>query len=392
MGRKWKILGLPGDKKPNAACEMYRVRWPLNAIERTGFATTYIPPLEGGDRIVGIYQDGHKSPNELNIINNYDLLVFQRQPDNDIGKLLLICKKVGVKTVFDIDDDALHIPRHNPNYMVWGMDRRHIRNMIIAYRKVGYNPDAIKHLTPEDAAKQAQELRNGLLNNLRIADAVTVTTPALQQVYQKYNSNIHVLPNQMDLAGWQNLEGVRHDGELWITWAGGWSHERDLKLVVRPIQEILRRYKHVNFCIIGFTQAKQFVFGDLPEDRVITFPWSDDVFGYRNHLASADIVIAPSEKISFNEGKSDIRLMEAWLAAKCPVVASPTTYGHTVNVSGGGLIAKKPKDWLRTLSRLIEQPDLRGQLGRAGYEYVTKNRTYDNQVSRWIEVYQSLLE
>ncbi|MBU0777633.1 glycosyltransferase [Patescibacteria group bacterium] len=388
---KPKIIGLPGDKRENAACACYRVKWPLDALARQGLAHIYIPPLENGNRIVAMDPDGKKNPMQPRLVNNYDMIVLQRQPDADVTRLIRTCKNAGIKVVFDIDDDALHIPPENPNYMVWGRDSRKVQQMVRAYRKVGKEPPAIRNMTPQQAAENAKMLFRGILDNIRLADLVTTTTPVLRDVYQKYNSNIVVLPNQMDRGGWENLKPVEHE-RLWIGWAGGWTHIHDLEIVARPMGEILRRYDHVDLCLIGWGQAKELVFSDISPERVLTFPWSDDVYGYRNNLASMDIILAPSYDNLFNAGKSDIRVMEAWIGAKAPVVASPTTYGETVRQAGGGLVAKNTKDWIASLSKLIEKQALRRAMGDAGYLYVRDYRTYDMCAEKWMKAYNGLWE
>ena len=339
---------------------------------------------------VKISEEGVKNPSEPNLVNNYNLIVLQRQPQKDILRLITIAKSLGIRTVFDIDDNALAIQASNPNFMVWGRDKRKIRSMITAYMKSGSVPKALRGKTVDEVVAQASALRNGLLNNIRAADMVTVTTPSLKEDYSKYNNNIVILPNQMCINLWKDLEYIPHNGRIWVGWAGGWTHYEDLKIIKAAMREVIRRHENVDLVLIGFDQAKELVFDNISPERIVTFPWSKDLAGYRKYVNSLDICLAPSYDSRFNEGKSDIRCLEAW-CCKVPVVGSRTTYGKTIKECGGGLVAKQPKDWIKGLSRLISDKVRRESMGMAGYNYVVKKRTYQVTTDLWHSAYRSLL-
>lgn len=382
-----KILGLPSD---NRACGHYRVIWPLQALQNAGLLDTYVPPIKDGDRFVSLSLEGRKDPAELSLVNNYDLIVLQRQLQRDILKLIKGAQSNGVKVVFDIDDSAISIPPSNPNYMVWGKDKRKVRSLATAYLKSGSVPKAIRGMTVDEVVEKATITRQGILDNIKAADMVTVTTQSLKEEYTRFNDNIVVLPNQMIMEFWKDLEYIKHPGRIWVGWAGGWTHYKDLKIIRSAVREMIRRHDNVDLVLIGFDQAKDIVFEDIASDRVVTFPWSKDLKGYRKYVNSLDVVLAPSYDSRFNAGKSSIRCLEAWCCG-IPVVGSPTTYGETIKECGGGLVAKRPKDWVKGLSRLITNESLRGNMGKAGYNYTSKERTYEATVSLWLRAYESLL-
>lgn len=385
--KKPRILGMPGD---NGACSLYRVVWPLEAIQSAGYADIHIPPMVNNDRFVSLDLDDNPDPDNPNLCNNYDMIVLQRQPEKDINRLIQACGELGIKVCFDLDDAALSIPPSNPNYMVWGRDKRQIERMAKAYIRSGNIPKYLRGKTPKEVADKAPRILRGVLDNLRIADIVTVTTPTLKDEYAAYNNHIHILPNQMNLEHWSNLEPIPHPDEVWIGWAGGWTHRQDLEMIVSPIANIIKRFPQTRLVIVGFEQAKEIIFDSIPEDKVITFPWHSDVKGYHNYVASFDIALAPSYPIRFNKAKSDIRVMEACLCG-VPVVGSDTTYGNTIRESGGGLVAKSRGKWFAHLKRLIENESLRCQMGESGYNYVKLARTYQKNAHRWWEVYSRLL-
>jgi len=387
--QKIKILGLPSDEH-DGACAHYRVIWPLEELAKLDHIDVYIPPIVNGRRLIQLDQDNNPTndPNP-NLANNYDMIVLQRQPEQDVTRLIRACKELGIKTVFDIDDNALNIPKWNPNYLVWGRDSRHIYHMAQEYMSRGRIPTYLRGKTPEQIMKGAPGILQGLLTNIRECDLVTVTTPTLQNVYSMQNSNIAVLPNQMQPTFWEDTTRITHNGEIWVGWAGGWTHEQDLKILIGPLRAVLRKRENVKFVIIGWDEADKYVFTDFPSDRIKLFPWAD-FSGYHDQVASLDVVLAPSIACPFNVGKSDIRVLEAWLC-KRPCVASPTTYADTIREAQGGLIAKKSASWVRNILRLVDDPKLRDTMGYRGYDYVMAHRTYQKTAHLWIEAYRSLV-
>ncbi len=384
-----KIIGLPSHQ---GACAYYRVEEPLRSLQKFGFAETYIPPLVDGDRFVKVDLDGDTRSDEPEFVNNYDILVLQRQPTVEVTKLIGHCKEYGIKVVFDIDDSVLSITPANPNYLVWGRDRQRIYRAVQIYQAQGIElPGPLAGKSPEWVSKNAIKTRNNLLQNIRLADMVTTTTPSLLVEYRAYNSNIRLLPNQMNIDHWKDLNDKSPEGKVYLLWAGGYTHRMDLELIKRAMVVVLKKFPQAILVIVGFTQSIELIFNEIPAAQIKVFPWTKDN-GYRKFVAQADIILAPSCSNSFNAGKSDIRVLEGWLAAKAPAVGSPTTYGKTIRESNGGFVAATTAKWIKHLSRLISNEDLRKRMGLAGYKYTVAKRTYDVNVDLWKRAYTSLME
>ena len=400
-----RILGLPGGA---TSCDYYRVEKPLEALVQAGIAETYIPPIENGNRQARVGDFTEEEEKELlrgkegwdavskirdfrRLVDilDYDLIVFQRQPNEEVYKLIARAREEGVKTVFDMDDDAFNIPPTNPNYLMWGRDARKISNIYLSIKKIGGMPALWKDLSLDQVIENARKTRDGLFLNIRSADLVTTTTPALAGVYKRLRSDVVVVPNQMCPEDWEDLKPIEHPGEIWLGWAGTHTHFDDLKLLQKVVPAILERYPEISFVIAGFPKAKELLFNGYVDHRVLTFPWTD-IKGYKNYLASFDVVLAPSYPCKFNEGKSDIRVLEAGMVRR-PVVGSPTTYGATIRESKGGLVAKRQVEWVKALSRLIEDKGLRHSMGENLGNYVRTHRTYRANVHLWAEAYSKLI-
>lgn len=392
---KMKIIALPGDL---AACGHYRVFWPLEAMERAGLAEVYRPePTMSPEGKPQVFI-------KPEILQGFDVAVFQRQPEERINVLFDIAKRFGTRVVFDVDDDLYSIPPDSPAYLAWGRDWRKIgANATLGGNVVRRgNPTRGPGTTSEadeysflvhNAKEWTEKSRknfDGFIRNMRDADLVTVSTEKLKQVYSKHRGDIVVLKNQMVVDGWRDAISNPHqkpDGELWIGWQGSKTHWDDLKQVVSPVCRVLRDNPRTRLVLMGFPEARQLF--DSVGDQVITFEWMP-IDEYRSIAAAFDVTIAPLKRNTFNEGKSAIRVLESALCG-IPVVASETCYGDTVRETGCGFIAKTPQKWSSYLRRLVGNEDLRRELGRSGREYVLEHRTYDANAHRWFDAYSKLI-
>ncbi len=395
MASKMRIIALPGDL---AACGHYRVFWPLEAMERAGLAEIHRPePTESktGRQQVFIKPE---------ILKDFDIAIFQRQPEERITRLFEIAQGFGVKVVFDIDDDLYSVPPDSPAYLAWGRDWRKIGAKARVVGGIGKLGDPSRSngqasekdeydflvRSAKDWTNKARDNFAGFIRNLRAADLVTVSTEKLKQVYSKHRNDIVVLKNQMVADGWRDAVASPHqkpDGELWIGWQGSKTHWADLKEIVQPVCRILNENQNARLVLMGFPEARKLFESVL--SQVVTFDWMP-IDEYRSIAAAFDITLAPVKAITFNQGKSAIRVLESALCG-IPVVASETCYGDTVRAAGCGFIAKTSQKWTKHLRRLVNSESLRRELGQNGQEYVDQHRTYDTNAHKWHEAYSNLL-
>jgi glycosyltransferase involved in cell wall biosynthesis len=85
-----------------------------------------------------------------------------------------------------------------------------------------------------------------------------------------------------------------------------------------------------------------------------------------------DIGLMPLPDNPYTRAKSGYKILQYW-AAGLPVVASPVGFNRNlIAADGDGLFAESIEEWVSALTRLAEDPDLRGRLGAAGREKAVK--------------------
>lgn len=153
-------------------------------------------------------------------------------------------------------------------------------------------------------------------DNLRLADAVTVTTPQLGELVGQFNDRVFVLPNCVDAA---LLDQTRPRSErVTIGWAGGSSHINDFAATGGALRTFLRRNPEVDLHVVG-TDFRRAL--GRPDGR--HSDWSENLVDYLSKI-DFDIGIAPLAYHAFNKSKSDLKALE-YAALGIPVVA--TDYG-----------------------------------------------------------------
>ncbi len=244
----------------------------------------------------------------------------------------------GKKVIIDYDDDLINLPEFNPAY---------------------------------DTVSKTETILA-----IKAADGIVVTNTALASVYRPYAKRITVIPNYIDFDNWPDKE-IKTEGIVVIGLTGSPSHIEDWKQVIKPINDIKKRYGGDVWIILGGYDAEY-----IYRDEFI--PWQD-VGEYFKVINRFDIGLCPLNSDNFNKRKTPIKAMELG-AAKSAVIASPTQYKELV---GGdrGIIASSENEWYTAMCTLIDNTKLRQSYGNNLYNVIkTKMDVNKNAMS----IYNSL--
>lgn len=203
------------------------------------------------------------------------------------------------------------------------------------------------------------QVRANLDANIRVADAVTVTTESLADLIRPLNSNVHVLPNY--LPRWLlDHHRPQRAGRIVIGWGGSSTHRMDWQECGQQVRRYLDRApENVEFHVMGADYSALF---RLPRERVRVTGWTDSVPDYWRAI-DYDIMLAPLRAHLFNRSKSPLRVVEAAFLG-IPVVASDYgPYAEFVQHGVTGLLARSEHEWSKHLRALVEDPDMRAEMG-----------------------------
>lgn len=330
------------------ACSFYRLREPARVLAANGHDVT-----EPEDVWTAAW-DRHPDDPAAQVVDVHrpdcDVVVVTRPCRRQLVEALGALQRKGVAVVVEVDDLFSSIHAANPVFR-------------------GAHPDDPNHSW------------HWLAQACRIADLVTVTTPALAEHYGRHG-RVAILPNCIPEAYLSIPRPEPRDFPL-IGYAGSTAtHPDDLRPVGSAVAELVRNGEATFRAIGGIrTCAILGVEGEtVPGMSHLHWPQA---------VAQLDVGMAPLVDSAFNRAKSWLKSLEQ-AALGVATVASPTPEYLRAASEGMCSLASRPREWRRELRRLLD-PDERAQASAAGREAASR-WTYEIHASRWWEAWGRALE
>jgi glycosyltransferase involved in cell wall biosynthesis len=242
-----------------------------------------------------------------------------------------------------------------------------------------------------------------LIYNFSQADAIIVTTPYLKYVVSQFNKNVEVFPNTIDFEQPQfipNPEIAAMKSELVnIGWSGSVTHLEDLQLIEGEILSLNKSpYKDYKFMLAGFYDGdsiwhkyeKIFTSNYILDDNNYGRINAADVYSYAQAYNLMDIGLIPLRYNEFNRAKSELKMLEMGAFGLGVIVSNVESYQWMSKHGKNCLVAGK-KDWYKSMRRLIENPELRKDLGSQLKEDVKQNSNEALWRKYRIEYYESII-
>jgi glycosyltransferase involved in cell wall biosynthesis len=208
--------------------------------------------------------------------------------------------------------------------------------------------------------------------------AVVCGNSFLAQFYRSQGGIVHIIPtvvNSDDYAGVQPSpsRSVR------IGWIGTPLNRHHIELVGAALVSLAQE-RQFEVSLVGILDPFDW---QIPQVRYIRWTLADEIAFFEGF----DIGIMPLRDSLFARGKCAFKLIQ-YMAAGLPVIASPVGANVDVVHNGeNGFLAATDEEWLIAMRQLIDDVELRGEMGRKGRELVRES--YSVQ-SAW-PVYRSIL-
>lgn len=193
---------------------------------------------------------------------------------------------------------------------------------------------------------------------MKNASHIIVCTPTLENVARKYNGKITDISSTINTAAYKPINTYINSTPLIIGWSGSLSTSKYLKLLENVLEKLKQKYDF-DVLVIGDPSFKF--------DRIscTAIPWKEQT--EVEDLQKIDIGLYP---LPLDEewvlGKSGLKALQ-YMALGLPTVATAIGANYRVIEDGkSGLLVKTEQEWLEALSKLIEDPLLRKQLGEQG--------------------------
>jgi len=307
-------------------CKHYRVDQKVSILKKMGRKVTVISFTD----IASCYR-------EIPLVS---MVIFYRTPLVEaVQGYIDECQRLGIPTVFDIDDLVFDIGEYQKHPV--------------------FNEMSL--------AEKDEFLNGGRLYQdcLSACDYGIASTRILADYMKRYTKgSVFTYENALGQANIDLVEKfIQRPKLLDITigyGSGTTSHDEDFALIVPVLLNILDVFPNVRVVVHGYVDIGDTF--DAYHDRVFQIPFlaADD---YLRSIALFSINIVPLVKSIFNDAKSNIKYLEASLLA-VPTVASPAAaFREVINHGVDGYLAETQEEWLAALTALIENEEARKDIG-----------------------------
>jgi D-inositol-3-phosphate glycosyltransferase len=244
---------------------------------------------------------------------------------------------------------------------------------------------------------------------LETVDTVIATSPQEKEHMRMLVSNqgqIEVIPCGTDIERYGSVPrslarqhlGIRDDAKM-ILYVGRFDKRKGIETLVRAVaQSRFRNYPHFHLVIAGGSRPDssdgiereriEKIVAELGLKDCVTFPGRVDETVLPFYYAAADVCVVPSHYEPFG-----LVAIEA-MACRTPVVASNVGgLQFTVVPEVTGLLVPEQNEvqFAAAIDRILDDPNLRLQLGQAGRQRVEIAFSWDSVASRLTQLYTHLL-
>lgn len=225
------------------------------------------------------------------------------------------------------------------------------------------------------------------LATIKECDFVTVSTNFLKEKISPHNSNTFLIRNTLsDNFFFESTVNYtsekKDDGKIVLAYlSGSKSHDADFNVIENTLLNILEKYDFVQLLIVGdldynHSMFQKFINRIEHRDKI---KYSE----YHNVFKEIDINLVPLELNDFCHGKSELKYIEAGASGIPSVLSATKTHEQVIINEENGFLCYNDDDWLKNISSLIENKDLRIKIGKAARIDVEKNYTSKARSSDW---------
>ena len=346
-----KIYVYPADEY---GCGYYRLIWPAQALQAQGHDIQIVMPKQRGFSLHASLDDSGRVV-DVFWPQDADAIVLQRITHRRLVEAIKLMTQRGLPVIIDMDDDLAAIDPNNPAWSAM-------------HPRYGYSPD------------------HSWLNTQRACDVatlVTVSTDALLPRYARHGRGV-VLRNKIP-ERYLKMEHVDSDV---IGWAGALHvHPNDVQVMGPTIATLTSA--GAQFRVVGPRDGVAAALG-CSEDVIESTGRRDLLTEWPEAVTTLGVGVAPLADTRFNEAKSWLKVLE-YSALGVPWIASPRAeYRRAHRESGAGVLAEKPRHWLRAARDLLSSADRRLELSHAGREWAAQH-TIEGNAWRWLEAWSSVV-
>ncbi len=239
--------------------------------------------------------------------------------------------------------------------------------------------------SPENKKFEFLKNPNKTKINMAHAHAVIAGNTFLEHFAKQFNTNTYVIPTTINTDFHIPKPELRNKNKLVIGWSGSISTIKHFEIIIPALKEILLKYPNkIEIHIIGqgnYTNA------EIP---VISKSWNS--LTEVDDLNCFDIGIMPLPNDEWVKGKCGLKGL-SYMACGVPTIMSNVGVNSEIITHGkNGFLVSTHNDWVNSLSLLIENAELRKQIGDTCRETVFNRYSVNAHKEGYLSILISLIK
>lgn len=286
---------------------------------------------------------------DLMRIMQYDIVVIHREA-YPIGDPFFetILNILGKPFIFDFDD-AIYLPSgsHQNKFIKWLKRPKKIKKIIEMSKYV-------------------------ITGNSYLADFAL-----------KLNKNVQIIPTPVDTNKYYPVS-KGYNEKITIGWIGSATTLNFLNIMSNVFATLSKKFNNVLFKVVGG------VFSFNRVSNIINKPWilKEEIMD----LNTFDIGIMPMLDNEWTRGKCGFKAI-LYMSMGIPCICSSVGVNKKIISDGiNGFLANSDEEWIKKLSLLIQNPELRLKIGTAGRKTIEERYSLKVNAPKFIEVIQRVFE
>lgn len=218
---------------------------------------------------------------------------------------------------------------------------------------------------------------------IAIADMVFAGNSFLADYARQFNSNTKLVPTVVDSDNYQR-EVPTNKTKICIGWSGSFSTIPYFEYALPALQEIKAKYgDKVYFKVIGDANYYN------KELDIKGTPWSSAT--EVAELSEIDIGIMPLPNDEWTKGKCALKGLLYLSLEQAAVLSDVGVNGEVIEDGVNGFLVSSTADWVEKLSLLIDNPQLRREMGQKGRQTVLEKYSVLSEQENYVQYFNELL-
>jgi hypothetical protein len=271
-----------------------------------------------------------------------------------------------------------------PEYDCLFLQRKRFRGPLLALvrkraRKIIYDfDDSVMYRNSKAASPYSRTRMKRFADMVKASDFVIAGNRFLMEQTVPFTKKVDVLPTALDAGRYTAKDYNKSKERVTIGWIGDHGSIHYMEKMKPIFENIGRLHPQAELSIVCD------VFIDCTDIPVIKKPWSHET--EITDLCDMDIGLMPLMNDLWSEGKCGLKILQ-YFGVAVPAVCTPVGVNKDVVKDGvTGFYANTPDEWVDRLSKLIENADLRRQMGERGREVIMKDYTIQACAPRLLDI------